>query len=54
MALQAGADMVLTDRPQENIAQVISALDRGELSPERLQEAVLRILLWKLELGVIE
>lgn len=54
MALQAGADMVLTDKPEENITQVMEALDSGALSQERLQEAVLRILLWKLELGVIE
>jgi len=54
MALQAGADMVLTDRPEENISQVLAALDSGELSSRRLQEAVLRVLLWKLELGVVE
>ena len=54
MALQAGADIVLTDKPEENIAQVRAALDSGELSSQRLQEAVLRILLWKLELGVIQ
>ena len=48
------ADMVLTDKPEENIAQVRAALDSGELSSQRLQEAVLRILLWKLELGVIQ
>ena len=54
MALQAGADMVLTDKPEENIAQVCAALESGELPLQRLQEAVLRILLWKLELGVIQ
>lgn len=54
MALQAGADMVLTDKPEENIAQVRAALDSGELPLRRLQEAVLRVLLWKLELGVIQ
>lgn len=53
MALQAGADMVLTSVPQEQIPQVLSALDEGSLSWERVEEGALRVLIWKIKLGLI-
>lgn len=54
MALQAGADMILSSYPTTEINQVLLALENGDLTLERLQEAALRVLLWKLELGVIQ
>lgn len=54
LALQAGADMVVSSDFQKETGQVLLAVETGELSLERLEEAVLRVLLWKLELGVIE
>lgn len=53
LALQAGADMILTSDPRAEVPQVLAAVENGEISAERLQQSVLRVLLWKLELGVI-
>ena len=53
MALQAGADMVLTSVPQQQIPQVLSALETGDLSWERVQEGACRVLVWKIKLGMI-
>ena len=53
LALQAGADMILTSHPEEEVPQVLAAVENGVISAERLQQSVLRVLLWKLELGVI-
>lgn len=53
MAIEAGADMVLTSVPQQQIPQVLSALETGDLSWERVQEGANRVLIWKIELGLI-
>lgn len=53
MALQAGADMILTSSPEKEVPQVLAAVENGEISMERLQQSVLRVLLWKLELNMI-
>ena len=53
MAIGAGADMVLTSAPQKQIPQVLSALETGTLSWERVQEGALRVLVWKMKLGLI-
>ena len=52
-ALAAGADMVLTSDPEGQLQQVRQALQEGRLSWERLEEAALRVLIWKLELGLM-
>lgn len=52
-ALSAGADMVILSDPQVQIPQVQQALQSGQLSWERLREGALRVLIWKLELGLI-
>ncbi len=53
MAIGAGADMVLTSDPHTQISQVLSALDEGRLSWERVEESALRVLVWKMKLGLI-
>lgn len=53
LALKAGADMVLTGDPKSQIPQVLAALASGELTRERVEEAALRVLRWKLNLGLI-
>ena len=53
LAIAAGADMVLTSRPETRIAQVFSALEDGRLSWERVEESALRVLIWKMELGIL-
>ena len=52
-AISAGADMVLTSDPESQIRQVLSALETGGLDWGRVREAALRVLCWKVELGLI-
>lgn len=53
MAIQAGADMVVSSDFEKEIAQVVLALENDELTVERIEQSVLRVLQWKLLLGVI-
>ena len=53
LALLAGNDLLCTDRPQELAAALEEALERGRIPEERLDEAVLRVLRWKLALGLL-
>ena len=52
-ALSAGADMVLTSDPEGQIARVFSALEDGTLSWARVEQAALRVLTWKIKLGLM-
>ena len=52
-ALSAGADMVLTSDPEHQIPLVFSALEEGTLTWSRVRYAALRVLTWKIELGLI-
>lgn len=54
MAIQAGADMVVSSEFEKEIAQVVLALENDELTVERIEQSVLRVLQWKLLLGVVE
>lgn len=54
MAIQAGADMVVSSDFEKEIAQVVLALENDELTVERIEQSVLRVLQWKLLLGVME
>lgn len=53
MALQAGADLVLTSDPQGGISSVLEAAETGALTWDRLDQSVLRVLRWKLQLGLL-
>ena len=53
MALQAGADLVLTSDPQGGIPSVLEAVETGALTWDRLDQSVLRVLRWKLQLGLL-
>jgi len=55
LSLAAGADMVLVWPPdlRKTHRAIMAALDSGELSRERLQEAAERIILEKIRLGLI-
>lgn len=53
-AIQAGADMILTSQYPTQIARLLEAISSGELSEERIDESVLRVLRWKQELGLLE
>lgn len=53
LAVLAGNDMLCCSDFETRIPAVIEAVKRGELSIERIDESVLRILMLKLEMGLI-
>lgn len=54
-AIDAGIDMLMeVDRFDKAIEIIVAAVNKGELSKERIDDAVLRILKVKKELGVFE
>jgi len=53
LALQAGNDMVLTTDYRAQIPQVLAAVKNGTLSESAVDSACVRVLLWKMALGLI-
>lgn len=53
MAVLAGNDMIISSSPAEQSAEVIEAFKAGEINEERINDAVRRILVWKINLGLI-
>jgi beta-N-acetylhexosaminidase len=53
LAVLAGNDLICCTNFEEQIPAVIDAVKEGLISEERLNESVLRILKWKIELGMI-
>jgi len=53
-AIQAGNDLLLTGSYRNELRQIKEAVEAGEITEARLDESVMRILKWKLKLGVIE
>ena len=54
MALEAGNDLVITMDYRTQIPKVIESLENGTLEEEVVDRACLRVLRWKLELGLLE
>lgn len=54
LAVLAGNDMIIGSAYAEQIPAVIAAVQSGQIDEAIIDEAVIRILLWKLELGLIE
>lgn len=54
LALTAGVDMVVTSDYQTQIPQVLEAVEKGQITSERLDQAVTRVLGWKYDLGLLE
>lgn len=52
-AVKAGNDMLLTPDFETQIPAVVQAVRSGEISRERIQESVLRILKLKIEFGIL-
>ena len=53
--INAGVDILLDPRDFRNASKgVLEAVERGDISEERLNESVLRILKLKLKYGLIE
>jgi beta-N-acetylhexosaminidase len=53
LAIKAGNDLVVASDFDVQIPSVLVAVKNGSISEARLNESVLRILVWKLRLGVI-
>lgn len=53
MAVQAGSDMLICTNFAEQIPGVITAVQTGQIPESRIDTSVLRILRWKLQLGLI-
>ncbi len=54
MSIQAGNDLVVTTDYRTQIPRVIQAVKDGTLEEEAIDGACLRVLRWKLELGLLE
>ena len=54
MALLAGNDIVLTTDYRTQIPSVIKAVQNGRIKEEAINAAVMRVLNWKLNLGIIQ
>ena len=52
-AILAGNDMVCCSNFEESTAAVVAAVKNGTLTEERIDESVIRILKWKIDLGLI-
>lgn len=52
-ALVAGNDMVCCSNFEESTAAIVAAVNNGTLTEERIDESVIRILKWKIDLGLI-
>ena len=53
-AVKAGKDMLCCTNYKVQIPSVIAAVETGEISEARIEESVLRVLLWKHQLGLVE
>jgi len=52
-AVNAGADLLCSSQFEEQYRAVLKAVQSGEISQKRLNEAVLRVLNWKAALGLL-
>ena len=53
LAVQAGNDLIIASNFELQIPSVIEAVKKGEISEDRINEAVLRVLTWKFELNIL-
>ena len=53
MAVQAGNDIVLATDFEEQIPQVIAAVENGTIPESQIDQSVARVLSWKYELGLL-
>lgn len=53
-AILAGNDLLIATNFEQQIPAVISAIEDGTIREDRIDEAVLRVLLWKFHLGILK
>ncbi len=51
-AFLAGNDLLLCSEPEESFSVLLEAVESGEVSEERLEASVLRVLEWKCSMGL--
>lgn len=54
LAIQAGNDLLVATDYNIQIPTVLKAVENGSISEDRIDESVMRILIWKLNLGIME
>ncbi|WP_312642589.1 glycoside hydrolase family 3 N-terminal domain-containing protein [Hydrogenoanaerobacterium sp.] len=54
LAVEAGNDLLCCTNFEEQIPAVVKSVENGRISEDRINESVIRILLWKLKLGITE
>lgn len=54
LAVQAGSDILLSQDFTGTHAALTAAYAEGKITPERLDEAVVNVLCWKMHLGILE
>lgn len=54
LAILAGNDMLITTWSDGRYQAVLDAVAQGRISPDRIRESAVRILQWKIDLGLIE
>ncbi len=52
-AVKSGNDMLCCSDLETQYPAVLSAVEKGEITEERIDESVLRVLLWKQKLGLV-
>ena len=52
-AVEAGNDLLCVTEFEQQVPAVVEAVRSGRLTEDRIEESALRILLWKIELGLI-
>lgn len=53
LAVQAGNDMLLSSDFDTQYAAVLAALENGTLSEQQIREAAVRVIQWKMQLGLL-
>ena len=53
LAVKAGADLLCSTDFESQLSAVLESARSGEISQDRVDEAVYRVLSWKAQLGLI-
>lgn len=54
VALEAGNDMVLTSDYKKQYKEVLQAVKTGRIKEERIDQSLIRILMWKYKIGLLD
>lgn len=54
LAVLAGNDMLITSWSNAQYEAILEAVEQGRISPERIRESAMRIIAWKVSLGLLK